>query len=84
MVWLSLNSGIGFTVISTVNEAPTHPFAVGVIVYLTIPGPLFGGGGSLGIASEVLINPCSIRFPQAAAQLEKPVIVYGAGGERII
>ena len=57
-------TGVGLTVISTVNAAPGQPLADGVTVYLTTPAVV-----------PVLVSVCAIVIPQAAAQLLKPVMV---------
>lgn len=58
--------------ISTVIWDPVHPFAVGVIVYLTTPALV-----------PVLVNDCAIVLPHAEEQLLNPVIVPPDGGVRI-
>ena len=44
--------GTGVTFIVTVIGTPTHPFAVGVIVYIAEPG-----------FAEVAVNVCTIEVP---------------------
>jgi hypothetical protein len=60
-VGVAMATGIGFTVTSTVTAVPEHPFAVGVMVYLTTPAVLFA-----------LDRDWEMGVP---APFEKPVIV---------
>ena len=65
---VAVTTGGGLTVISTLIDAPLHPLALGVTIYLTTPAVV-----------PVLVNVCAIVVPQVAAQLLKPVIVPPAG-----
>jgi hypothetical protein len=65
---LTVTVGNRFTVISTLIGAPEHPLAVGVTVYLTIPGVV-----------PVLVNVCAIVDPQSDGQLLRPFIVPFVG-----
>lgn len=56
---VAVATGIGFTVIITVIGVPTHPFAVGVIVYVAVP-----------VVGPVQVSVCDMGVPEP---LEAPV-----------
>ena len=52
---VAVATGIGFTVTVTVIAVPVHPFAVGVIVYVAVPGVV-----------PVAVKICAMLFPLPA------------------
>jgi hypothetical protein len=62
-VLLIANVGTGSTVISTSNDAPLQPFALGVTVYVTVPC-VFG---------DVVVKACAMVLPLPAVAPLTPV-----------